>query len=627
MQAVPNFEPRSIRLGATPLRDGSMFRVWAPEAASVDVALGRDGDELQHLRKGRDGFHTALIAGVKAGDLYRFRLDGGRLLADPCSRFQPAGPDGPSMVVDPHAYRWHDERWTGITLRGQVLYELHVGTFTAEGTFAAAEGRLQYLKDLGVTAIELMPLAEWSGRWNWGYDGVCLFAPSHQYGGVHSLQHFVDAAHAHGIGVILDVVYNHLGPSGNVLPAFAAAYFDSTRSTDWGPALNYDGENSTAVRELVISNASEWIADYHLDGLRLDATQNIYDDGQPHVLAELVHAARQAAGRRRIIIISENEPQNADHLLPVEHGGFGTDAMWNDDFHHSAMVAATGARQAYYHDYFGCPQEFVSAAKRGFLYQGQYYPWQRQCRGQWMRTAPESCVAFLQNHDQVANSLTGVRLHGLTSPGRHRALTGLLLLGPQTPMLFMGQEFNSSSPFLFFADQDKDLRSAVHNGRRQFLSQFSAIATSAAQAAITDPGSDRSFTDCKLDWQELARQQPALALHRDLLALRRADTVIAAQAADGIDGAVLGTAAFVLRWFSPDALDRLLVVNLGVEILHRPFPEPLLACRPGQKWRMVWHSDSVEYGGDGALCPVGDDGWQLPAECAVLLAAAPRERA
>src|SRR5690606_1202379 len=274
------------------------------------------------------------------------------------------------------------------------------------------------------------------GRFNWGYDGVDWFAPSHHYGDYDAFKAFVDAAHAEGIGVILDVVYNHFGPDGNYLRCFSPHYF-SQRATEWGEAINYDGPHSAAVRDMVIANACEWVREFHLDGLRLDATQAIFDDSPRHIIAELTAAVRLAAGGRRVLVIAENEPEEATHLLPVEEGGQGIDAMWNDDFRHSAMVAATGRREAYYNDYIGTAQELVSASVRGFLYQGQYYPWQDQFRGAPLRGSPSQCVSFLQNHDQVANSVTGRRLHQLTSPGVFRALTATLLLGPQTPLLFM----------------------------------------------------------------------------------------------------------------------------------------------------------------------------------------------
>lgn len=607
-------------LGALLEEGGCRFRVWAPAARTVAVAIEREGSRQWPLEAEADGYHSALVPVAQAGDRYRYLVDG-RALPDPCSRFQPEGPHGPSEIVDPVAFEWHDQDWPGLVLKGQVLYELHIGTFTREGTFDAAAERLPYLSALGVTALEIMPIAEFPGRFNWGYDGVSLFAPSHQYGDYAALKRFVDAAHRLGLGVILDVVYNHLGPDGNYLPSFSPHYFTDRYRTDWGDPLNYDGDHSLPVRHFFVANAREWIESFHLDGLRLDATQSIFDSGPVNILAELGAAARKAAGERRILLISENEPQCASHLLPTPEGGLGLDAMWNDDFHHSAMVAATGRRHAYYFDYLGLPQEFVASAKRGFLFQGQHYLWQKQHRGEPLRTPIEGCIAFLQNHDQVANSLTGDRLHQLASPALCRALTATLLLGPQTPMLFMGQEFNSGSPFLFFADHEEPLRTQVWEGRREFLRQFPGAASREGQQQVQDPSLEQTFLRSRLDWSECTEDNIALRLHRDLLALRRSDPVIAGQGANGFDGAVICASVFVLRWFDSTEGDRLLVVNLGADVHQRPVPEPLLACQPGRSWAMRWSSESTVYGGTGSVNPDADSGWTFPAQTAVLLVA------
>ncbi|HYP78766.1 MAG TPA: malto-oligosyltrehalose trehalohydrolase [Steroidobacteraceae bacterium] len=605
-------------LGATLQGTRCCFRVWAPAAQQVMVEVGT---RRTHLLPDGDGYHQVELNGIRPGQRYRYIVDG-TALPDPCSRFQPEGPHGPSEIVDTAGYQWHDQQWRGITLPGLVLYELHIGTFTSEGTFAAASTRLRHLRELGITAVEIMPVAECPGRFNWGYDGVGWFAPSHNYGDYDAMKAFVDAAHGEGIAVILDVVYNHFGPDGNYTRSFSPHYFSSS-ATEWGDAINFDGEHSAPVREMVIANACEWIREFHVDGLRLDATQSIFDKGQSHVLAELAAAARTAAGERQILVIAENEPQCATHLLPVEEGGLGLDAMWNDDFHHTARVALTGRRDAYYHDYLGSPQEFVSTARHGFLYQGQYYPWQKQARGAPMRSPVSACVAYLQNHDQVANSLSGLRMHQLGSPAMCRALTAVLLLGPQTPLLFMGREFGASSPFLFFADHQEPLRSQVRQGRREFLSQFPGAASADGEEALDDPGAEDTFRRSTLDWTECSQGNPALRLHRDLLALRRDDPAIRGQGADGFDGAVLGEKAFLLRWFHPQG-DRLLVVNLGTDIRGCSLPEPLLAPPAGHSWSPVWSSEHARYGGSGIVDPDPAHGWMLPGQCAILLAAVSR---
>lgn len=606
-------------LGAVLSGTRCRFRVWAPAARELLLELEAPSSRQVPLVAAGDGYWSVEVEGISAGQLYWYVVDG-RRLPDPCSRFQPQGPHGPSMVVDRSAYRWRDADWKGIELPGQVLYELHIGTFTEEGTFAAAARKLPHLRELGVTVVEVMPLAEWPGRFNWGYDGVDWFAPSHHYGDYDAFKAFVDEAHALGIGVILDVVYNHFGPDGNYLRCFSPYYF-SERATEWGEAINYDGGHSAAVREFVIANACEWVREFHLDGLRLDATQAIFDDSPRHIVAELAAAVRQAAGGRRVLVFAENEPEDAGHLLPVEEGGFGLDAMWNDDFHHSAMVAATGRREAYYHDYSGTAQELVSASLRGFLYQGQYYPWQQYLRGSPLRGSPAQCVAFLQNHDQVANSVTGRRLHQLTSPGVYRALTATLLLGPQTPMLFMGQEFAASAPFLFFADHHPELARLVREGRIRFLEQFPGAKSADGRGVIADPGDEATFRRCKLDWRECTGENPALRLHRDLLELRREDPVLRGQGRAGLAGAVLGEQAFVLRWFDAAEGDRLLVVNLGRDIREQALPEPLLAPSRGRRWQLRWSSEHVDYGGSGAVDPAPERGWLVPGQSAMLLAA------
>ncbi|MES1196312.1 MAG: alpha-amylase family glycosyl hydrolase, partial [Steroidobacter sp.] len=508
--------------------------------------------------------------------------------------------------------------WPGLTISKQIIYELHVGTFTADGTFDSAAKKLPYLQSLGITIVEIMPVAECSGRWNWGYDGVSLYAPSHNYGDYNALKRFVDLAHSLHMGVVLDVVYNHLGPDGNHLSRYSSQYFTRQYQTEWGDALNYDGPGSEHVREFIIQNACEWISAFHLDGLRLDATQSIFDSGRAHVLAELTRRTRIAANQRQIILIAENEPQRASHLLPREKGGFGIDAMWNDDFHHSARVAVTGKRHAYFSDYKGNPQEFISGAKYGFLFQGEYFHWQKQPRGERFESAPAACINFLQNHDQVANSLTGARLHQQTSAARFRAVTAVLL-APQTPMLFMGQEFAASSPFLYFADHHGELGAAVTEGRYQFLTQFPGIATPEAKHAIANPSAEKTFYTCKLDWREQQSNTRVLQLHRDLVALRNS---YRNNQQEKFDGAVLGEQAWLLRWHVVDDTDRMLIINLGTEIPVQSFAEPLLVAPRGMKWMVRWSSEHTDYGGSGVENPQTDHGWYIPAECAVLLQAA-----
>ena len=614
-------------LGAQLEAEGVRFRVWAPAAQAVAVTLEHPGgmpSTPTPLAPEGNGYFSAFLPCLTAGALYRFKLDEQQPHPDPCSRYQPRGPHGPSMVTDPNTHRWMDALWPGIELHGQVIYEMHIGAFTPEGTFDAANAQLPELQRLGVTVLEIMPLHECPGRWNWGYDGVNLYAPYHVYGESDAFKRFVDAAHALGMAVILDVVYNHLGPDGNYLACFSPDYFTDRYSTDWGEAINFDGPNSGPVREFFIRNACYWVEEFHLDGLRLDATQSIHDSSPRHVLGELSQRVRKVAHPRRIILIAENEPQDVRTIEPVERGGHGLDAIWNDDYHHSARVALTGRPDGYYHDHRGRAQEFISAIRHGFLFQGQYYRWQKQPRGTPALHHPSpGFVHFIQNHDQIGNTFYGQRLSELSSPGRLRAMTALTLLGPQTPMLFMGQEFGATTPFAFFADHKPELAIKVWQGRRQFMSQFKPFATAEAQQAILDPAAEETFLRSKLDFSERRKNQHAYDLHRDLLELRHDDPVIALQDRELIDGAVLSEQSFVLRWFGGPQGDRLLVVNLGTELDFRPAPEPLLAPSPGTSWRVSWSSDQPKYGGPGISHPCQADGWLIPGESATLLWAAP----
>ncbi|HEX8285545.1 MAG TPA: malto-oligosyltrehalose trehalohydrolase [Pyrinomonadaceae bacterium] len=620
---VTNRLARRLPVGAEVLPEGGVnFRVWAPRRTRVEVIFEGVGVAPHALEPEGDGYFSATVGRAGAGDLYRFRLDGDEYLyPDPASRFQPEGPHGPSRVVDPARFRWTDGEWKGATLKGQVVYEMHVGCFTPEGTLAAASGQLKELADLGVTCVELMPVAEFPGRFGWGYDGVCLYAPTRLYGEPDDLRRFIDEAHARGVAVILDVVYNHLGPDGNYLGQFSEHYFTDRHKNEWGEALNFDGPTSAPVREFFLSNARYWVEEFHFDGLRLDATQSIEDDSDEHFLAALTREVRAAAGARATFVVGENEPQ--ERRMVDE---FGLDGLWNDDFHHSAMVALTGRSEAYYSDYRGAPQEFVSAAKYGFLYQGQRYKWQRQRRGTpTFGLAPQVFVNFTQNHDQVANSARGLRAHRLTSPARLRALTALLLLLPGTPMLFMGQEFNSSAPFHYFADHEPGLAEKVRRGRAEFLAQFRSIATSETRPRLSDPGDLATFEGCKLDLSERESHREVYELHRDLLALRRADAVFSAQEPRGVDGAVLGPEAFVLRYFGREDVegdDRLLIVNLGADLSLNPAPEPLLAPPPGKVWRTVWSSEAYAYGGTGTPPLETRNNWCIPGAAAVALAPA-----
>ncbi len=608
---------RRFPVGAECSAQGVHFRVWAPKRGSCAVSI--DGvPEPAPLVREPSGHFSGLVPQARAGSSYRFLLDGESAFPDPTSRFQPEGPHGPSEVIDSSAFRWSDAAWPGVSLQGQIIYEMHVGTFTPEGTWQAARRELAELRDVGITAVEIMPVADFPGAFGWGYDGVGWFAPVAIYGRPDDFRAFVDEAHRLGIGVILDVVYNHVGPDGNYLSRFSDDYFTQRYENEWGEAVNFDGENSQGMRELVVSNAAYWAAEYHLDGLRLDATQQIFDDSAKNIMQELAESMRAAAGGRKVFLVAENEAQQPKLALPPAQGGYGLDGLWNDDFHHAACVAVTGRREAYYTDYAGAPQELISAVKYGYLFQGQRYKWQSKRRGApaW-GLEPWRFVTCIENHDQIANSASGQRLSRVISPGRLRAITAFLLLAPGTPMLFQGQEFASSRPFHFFADHQNPLRRLVHEGRIQFLSQFPGLAQPEMRASHFDPGCRETFEQCKLDFSERETNAGIYRLHKDLLRLRREDAVFSAS--PRVDGAVLGAEAFVLRFFGEDAADRLLLVNLGAALHLDVAPEPLLAPPEGDLWATLWHSEDPQYGGSGAPYPDGPDNWRLPAQSAIVM--------
>jgi maltooligosyltrehalose trehalohydrolase len=624
---------RRFPIGGEPAAGGAHFRVWAPDHSHVHlVVVDPAGAAIREvaLEAEADGYFAGAVPGLTAGARYGYRLGSGDLLPDPASRFQPDGPHGPSQLVDASAFRWTDHAWPGATLGGQVLYELHVGTFTPEGTWRAAMERLAPLAELGITGIEIMPVADFAGKHGWGYDGVNLFAPSRLYGTPDDMRAFVDRAHALGLAIILDVVYNHFGPDGNYLGRFASAYFATRHANEWGDAINFDGDHAAPVRELIISNAAYWIGEFHLDGLRLDATQQIFDDSPVHLVTEIARAARQAAGTRSIMVVAENEPQDTGLLAPQDRGGNGLDALWNDDFHHAALVALTGRREAYYTDYLGSPQEFISLVKYGFLYQGQRYSWQRARRGApSLGIAPERFITFLENHDQVANDPSGCghRLREMTDPGCYRAMTAYWLLAPGTPMFFQGQERGSTTPFRYFTDHRGELAAAVRRGRAEFLSQFRSTPDDLVDK-LPDPSDPLTFTDCRLT-DEI--NEPVAALHRDLLRLRRHDLVFTLQRPDCIEGSVLGPQTFVLRYFPAPLFgsdagrrvqddERLVVVNFGIDLHLDPAPHPLLAPPAGTRWRIHWSSEDPGYGGRGTAPLDTDDNWLIPGRATVVLA-------
>jgi maltooligosyltrehalose trehalohydrolase len=605
----------------------TLFRLWAPKAREVDLVLERrpNSERTFHSLNPELGGYFSVAVNVGAGTSYWFRVNGGeRLYPDPASRFQPDGPHGPSCIVDARQFHWTDSQWPGSAvagLKGQVIYEMHIGTFTKEGTWRAAAEQLSELARIGITVVEMMPVADFPGKFGWGYDGVNLFAPSHLYGTPDDLRAFIDRAHSLGVAVILDVVYNHFGPDGNYLAAFSDDYLIRDKENEWGNAINFDGPNSEPVREFFITNGRYWIEEFHFDGFRFDATHAIRDRSTEYIIGAVGHAAREAAGSRSIILVAENDLQEAKMARPLSEGGDDLDGMWNDDFHHSAVVALTGRNEAYFADYVGVPQEFITAAKYGFLYQGQARSWREALRGtSTFGIAPEVFVCFTENHDQIANTGLGERLRFQTSPARYRAMTALLLLGPWTPLLFQGQEFGASSPFIFFADiGDTSVRDGIRKGRAEWLAPFLSLTEEEAWESLPSPDDPRVFASCKLNFSEREVNRELYKLHIDLLNLRREDSRFRQQSSGGIDGAVLGPTSFVLRYFSKQNDDRLLVVNFGESQVLHPASESLLAPPLDCRWETLWTSESARYGGTAIGTVATPERWVLSGESTVAL--------
>ena len=623
-------DPRELRrypIGAELIgANKTHFRVWAPKATHVDVVLEESAAKnvrrtFHPLQREDDGYFSG-SAEAGAGDCYRFRVDNAEHFhPDPASRFQPDGPHGSSCVVDPTKFHWTDSDWPGLKMKGQIIYEMHIGTFTREGTWRAAAEQLPELARIGITVIEMMPIADFPGNFGWGYDGVDFFAPTHLYGVPDDLRSFVNHAHSLGLGVILDVVYNHFGPDGNYLGVYSNDYLTRERETDWGDSINFDGPNSGPVREFFITNGRYWIDEFHFDGFRFDATHAIRDQSDEYIIGAVGRAAREAAGSRSIILIAEDDLQEAKMVRPRSQSGDDLDGMWNDDFHHSAVVALTGRNEAYYSDYLGAPQEFISAAKYGFLFQSQSLSWRKALRGSaTFGIAPQVFVCFIENHDQISNSARGQRLRLETSPGRYRAMTALLLLGPWTPLLFQGEEFGASSPFMFFADVgDSSVRYAIRRGRAEWLAPFLSLTIDEAWKSLPAPDDPQVFARCKLDFFEREENRAIYDLHRDLLKLRREDSRFRLQITDGVDGAVLGPASFVLRYFGKDNDDRLLLINFANSQVLKPASEPLLAAPFGCWWETLWTSESPRYGGASSATIATREQWILPAESTVAL--------
>ncbi len=604
----------SMPFGAEALGPGhSRIRLWAPSAHRVEVALAGNGERATlALDSTPDGWFEVPDAPAGAGAAYVFRIDGGVALPDPASRFNPFGVHGASMIVDPEDFDWPDDGWRGRPWEEAVIYELHLGTFTAEGTFAAAVERLDHLADLGVTAVELMPLAAFPGTRNWGYDGVLPFAPAAAYGSPEDLKRLVVEAHARELMVLLDVVYNHFGPEGNYLHQYAAPFFNPERHTPWGAAIDFDGPHSRTVRDFFIHNALFWLEEYRFDGLRVDAVHAIRDDSDPDIVSEIAAAVRAGPGaEREVHIVLEND-DNAAHYLARRNGTSRkagaprlATAQWNDDLHHAAHVILTGESDGYYADYADAPIAHLGRClAEGFAWQGEPSPYRHgERRGEPSDTLPPTAfVAFLQNHDQIGNRALGERLAALADEEALAALVAVQMLAPQVPLLFMGEEFGARTPFLYFCEFGPELAQAVTDGRRGEFARFERFASEEGRATIPDPNEPATFAASKLDWREaqaergrhwLARYEALLAVRHEQLAPRLAGARAGRWQRHGDGG-------LAVAWPLGDGATLHLLANLGREPLQGVSLPPgngLFACHgtasakprlPLPAWAVYW---------------------------------------
>lgn len=602
MQSEPTTPSKAtVSVGAHCGNEGVRYRVWAPdhERAAVRIRTMDAGERRIELVPEGDGFFGGWDENGRGGDLYQFELGESGIFPDPASRFQPHGVHGPSQCVDPRSYVWPTENWERPRWRGQTIYELHVGTFTEDGTFRSAIERLDHLVELGVEAIEIMPVADFPGDRNWGYDGVAIYAPARCYGTPDDFRALVDAAHQRGLVVILDVVYNHLGPSGNYLGEYARDYFHPSRTTPWGRAFNIDAPHSRPVRDFFVENAAYWLDEYRVDGLRLDATHAIEDTSERHLLSEIAEAVHSRGG----FVIAEDERNSCDLLIAKDPSGHVMDAVWSDDFHHQIRVALTGLRESYFASYAGSSDELAATLERGWFYTGQAFPfWNGRGRGaDCSHLPPYSFVYCIENHDQVGNRALGERLEHLVDPALFRAASMLLCLSPYPPLLFMGQEWAASSPFLFFTQHEGELGRAVSEGRRKEFAQ-AGLNASIRPEDIPDPQELMTFVRSKLDWTELQAQP-----HRDILALYRECLRVRKQWIRPFsfqrDGWSVGVAdpAVVVRYQIDNGPILLLIVSLRPGQIDSVAQYPMLAPRAGRRWRSEVQSEDPHFGGSGRL--------------------------
>ena len=578
-----------LPFGAEIVPQGVRFRLWAPGATSVSLVLETGGAPIA-MASEAEGWWSATTDRAAAGSRYRYRVDGGDY-PDPASRFQPDGVHGASEVVDPGAYRWSDAAWRRRSWEEIVIYELHLGTFSESGDFAGAIAHLDDLVGLGATAVELMPIAQFPGKRNWGYDGVQFYAPAAAYGRPEGLKALVEACHARGLAILLDVVYNHFGPEGNYLSTVAPPFFTDRHRTPWGAAINYDGAASRPVREFMIENALYWLEEYDFDGLRLDAVHAIIDDGDPDILTELAQTVRRRLSDRPVYLVLENDANEARRLRRRGARPTGYNAQWNDDLHHVLHVLATGRTGGYYGDYAEEPIALLGRAlSSGFVYQGEPSPYRGgERRGEKSGNLPPTAfVSFLQNHDQIGNTPFGRRIAAEAPETLVHMAVAIVLLSPQIPLLFMGEEWATSRPFMFFCDFAPELSEAVREGRRREFAQFAEFGEAASQGRIPDATAESSFAACRLDWSERAREphRSWLERYRRMLRLRR-EAIVPRLAGIGPGGASrrLGPMALRAEWTLGDGARLVLLANFGDKAVplddppqDMPLGESLLYC-------------------------------------------------
>ena len=583
------------RLGANYLGNGRcQFTVWAPARQKVEVHIVSPEELLVPLARDDRGYHRATVEGVQPGCRYFYRLDEEKERPDPASRFQPGGVHGPSQLVDPH-FPWQEQSWTGLTLEEYIVYELHVGAFTGEGTFDAVIPYLDELKDLGITAIELMPVAQFPGNRNWGYDGVYPFAVQDSYGGPEGLKRLVNACHRKGLAVILDVVYNHLGPEGNYLADFGP-YFTERYKTPWGTALNFDGPHSDEVRRLFIENAIYWLTEFHIDALRLDALHAILDVSAYSFLEEMAASFHQQAERlrRQAYLIGESSANDARLLKAPQSGGYGLDAQWNDDFHHSLHVLLTGEHTGYYQD-FGQLQHLVKALQQGFVYSGQYSSYRQRRHGVSSRNiSADKFVVFAQNHDQVGNRMKGDRLSQLVPFEALKLAAGIVLLSPFIPLLFMGEEYGEKAPFPYFVSHSEpDLIEAVRQGRREEFAAFQW------QGELPDPQNEATFSRARLDHdlRHDGQHRALLEFYQQLIRLRKETPALACLSKENMEvrGISEDNLLFLRRWKEYNEV--MVVFNLNDSQQAAALPVP------AGVWGKSLDSTEKRWGGGGSVVP------------------------